>query len=989
MSSTGEKNKRDKQVLLDIDNSVRELTRQFAEQQRSLDIRTENKIFLVNDLQEFFRRRSELDLEYGKSLERLCDRFTERFTKQRANYGFSKKDRASYVNLWSKLLIDARFKAKTATNLSEIYTKNLVMRLTEIAEDVQRISKIVKDTHATLQQEIVKLAMQLQMDIKTYYIKHSEFIFSESKFKASEIDKRKAEDQPQKKGNEKRIKHLEKSVEKKQARYYDSQKNAIRTRNQYIQNVESLSAVLSKYFDCDVSEIINKFDHNFHDSFSSTLQAYIGAEIRMASAQIQSANSLAHTVSVMDIKSDNKMFLEDNDIFKAGMKFSFIPHAEDNVLTITAEQAIEAELTQQHRKLFDELKQLEVEIADLQSSIEKRKKGLESTYKKYDSDMNGFYHMDMSTGNGSSSPNSTLVSGPPSQLKVDKEEWENGLLAKFKELIMSECVQLSVQTKYNILTKALGEITSDASRNNSISTGKRAVKLFGTSLKQQLEDMKCEIPDIVESCTKYIAKYGLKHQGIFRVPGASQEINEMKVAFEEGRNPLSGLNHWKDINAVAGVFRLYFREMCEPLFPIILNQEYLRASSITRAADQIAEASSILKKIETWNLNVIKYILKFLNLISQHSEINKMTSHNLAVVFGPTLIRLPENENLLTNQGQMNIFMDVLINDFYQIFPEEHNDLFFEDSVDGNLDEEEDGGTEDELESEDELVEAIALYPYTARTSKEVSFNKGDVIQIFSRTNNDWWDAKVNGQFGFVPVSYLKVVERTSSLTSDLNEENKKYIKRSASLDTAEEVIETHIESNVFAALDPTIESSTDSRRTANDRLPKSPRTNIPSRTLSEKTHNRIPILPQSKPMVISQQDIQSAKLKSSNYDGETSKSLDRSNFSKNTFNEKSKPCDTPVFSSSLARQSPVSSDSRPNITTGRTVQGSIIKENPGRSDPIPSFKPPPPPASKPKGLSKKIDPNYELAATIHAAAAAKAQRNPNYCEDSKELTRF
>ena len=28
---------------------------------------------------------------------------------------------------------------------------------------------------------------------------------------------------------------------------------------------------------------------------------------------------------------------------------------------------------------------------------------------------------------------------------------------------------------------------------------------------------------------------GLTHQGIFRVPGASQEISDMKTAFEEGK----------------------------------------------------------------------------------------------------------------------------------------------------------------------------------------------------------------------------------------------------------------------------------------------------------------------------------------------------------------------------------------------------------------------------------------------------------------------
>ena len=76
-----------------------------------------------------------------------------------------------------------------------------------------------------------------------------------------------------------------------------------------------------------------------------------------------------------------------------------------------------------------------------------------------------------------------------------------------------------------------------------------------------------------------------------------------------------------------------------------------------------------------------------------------MTTHNLAVVFGPTLIRMPENEEMLTNQGQINIFMDMLINEFYTLFPDE--------PVEGEeeVEEQEDGyeaeRTEDELDSED------------------------------------------------------------------------------------------------------------------------------------------------------------------------------------------------------------------------------------------------------------------------------------------------
>ena len=37
---------------------------------------------------------------------------------------------------------------------------------------------------------------------------------------------------------------------------------------------------------------------------------------------------------------------------------------------------------------------------------------------------------------------------------------------------------------------------------------KKRIKLFGTSLKQQIDETGREIPDIVESCAKYIAKYG-------------------------------------------------------------------------------------------------------------------------------------------------------------------------------------------------------------------------------------------------------------------------------------------------------------------------------------------------------------------------------------------------------------------------------------------------------------------------------------------------
>ena len=65
--------------------------------------------------------------------------------------------------------------------------------------------------------------------------------------------------------------------------------------------------------------------------------------------------------------------------------------------------------------------------------MEKRQKGLEATYKKYDSEMNGFYHMDLTPVTGPSQTTSPTSSNmptvQPTQLKQDKEEGEASLLS--------------------------------------------------------------------------------------------------------------------------------------------------------------------------------------------------------------------------------------------------------------------------------------------------------------------------------------------------------------------------------------------------------------------------------------------------------------------------------------------------------------------------------------------------------------------------------
>ena len=53
--------------------------------------------------------------------------------------------------------------------------------------------------------------------------------------------------------------------------------------------------------------------------------------------------------------------------------------------------------------------------------------------------------------------------------------------------------------------------------------------------------------------------------------------------------------------------------------------------------------------------------------------------------------------------------------------------------------------------------DAEALFDYSARSSKELSFKKGDIIRVFKRFNPDWWDGTINGTDGFVPAKYIRI----------------------------------------------------------------------------------------------------------------------------------------------------------------------------------------------------------------------------------------
>ncbi|XP_060054650.1 intersectin-1 isoform X3 [Erinaceus europaeus] len=59
------------------------------------------------------------------------------------------------------------------------------------------------------------------------------------------------------------------------------------------------------------------------------------------------------------------------------------------------------------------------------------------------------------------------------------------------------------------------------------------------------------------------------------------------------------------------------------------------------------------------------------------------------------------------------------------------------------------------------VCQVIGVYDYTAQNDDELAFSKGQIINVLSREDPDWWKGEVSGQVGLFPSNYVKLTTDT------------------------------------------------------------------------------------------------------------------------------------------------------------------------------------------------------------------------------------
>ncbi|XP_058291160.1 breakpoint cluster region protein-like [Hylobates moloch] len=112
-----------------------------------------------------------------------------------------------------------------------------------------------------------------------------------------------------------------------------------------------------------------------------------------------------------------------------------------------------------------------------------------------------------------------------------------------------------------------------------------------------------------------------------------------------------------DVNAIAGTLKLYFRELPEPLFT---DEFYPNFAEGIALSDPVAKKScmlNVLLSLPEANLLTFLFLLDHLKRVAEKEAVNKMSLHNLATVFHPTLLRPSEKESKLPANPSQPITM--------------------------------------------------------------------------------------------------------------------------------------------------------------------------------------------------------------------------------------------------------------------------------------------------------------------------------------------
>lgn len=169
--------------------------------------------------------------------------------------------------------------------------------------------------------------------------------------------------------------------------------------------------------------------------------------------------------------------------------------------------------------------------------------------------------------------------------------------------------------------------------------------VFGIPLLQAIESSSKDIdghvvPSVVWRCIQYLDDQKAHfEEGIFRLSGSASAIRILKARFNDHYDIdlVSDSSTVFDVHAVAGLLKLFLREMPGLILTQQLSPAFRRAMEIPDIVARIYELKKLVTQLPAESRDLLFVLAQYLCKIIDNQDYNKMNLRNVGIVFSPTV----------------------------------------------------------------------------------------------------------------------------------------------------------------------------------------------------------------------------------------------------------------------------------------------------------------------------------------------------------------
>ncbi|XP_056285280.1 rho GTPase-activating protein 6-like isoform X2 [Pseudoliparis swirei] len=171
--------------------------------------------------------------------------------------------------------------------------------------------------------------------------------------------------------------------------------------------------------------------------------------------------------------------------------------------------------------------------------------------------------------------------------------------------------------------------------------------------KLSLNPIYRQMPRVVDLCCQHLEKYGLNTVGIFRVGSSKKRVRQLREDFDQGW--AVHLDEEHNVHDVAALLKEFLRDMPDPLLTRELYTAFIN-TKLLDSSDQESAIQLLIFLLPPCNSDTLQRLLCLLSTVAANAEDrldtdgqeitgNKMTSLNLATIFGPNLLHKKKNSD--------------------------------------------------------------------------------------------------------------------------------------------------------------------------------------------------------------------------------------------------------------------------------------------------------------------------------------------------------